>query len=251
MSIETDPNLTTLLVNQIHASSDCASTRLARRQLSTIPSSGFVTHFRLLSLLPPLASSRCRFRLQRTSTRPPRWFQMPRLLLSLLRSPTLLLPSPCLRRPLIVFARVQGILDRETFVSSAGRRAVFSKLEWSRRGKASSHQSEAKLRADGTAKAHGEPILMPGANWMGLLDPFRAKNGRDIHDKHVAVPVGRRDFRSKTGRRTIVRRDVRAWYQLRRRRAQPEPSRQMGLHLAAKLTVQTRRRLLSSAPTTS
>ena len=42
---------------------------------------------------------------------------------------------------------------------------------------ASQYQCEAQFRADSTAKVHGEPVVLPGSDWMGLMDQFRAKYG--------------------------------------------------------------------------
>ena len=70
-------------------------------------------------------------------------------------------------------------------------------------------QRDTKVQIEAVHKAHGEPISMVTADWVSLLRTFRAKYGNNIHPSRLPV----------------------------------------GIHLDSTLTIQTRRRFVSTAPT--
>ena len=176
---------------------------------------------------------------------------------------------------LIQIIRVQGVNDRETFVSLADSVPEFREAAKDLFGidtakgpqhrlmqarivkarNASKHYSEAQLKVDANAKAHGETITMPSSDWMSLIDQFRAKYGAHIHESCLPAQSYYEAFEEKLadgqlGAETLAQ--VISFAEEEHQRAQkPEPSRHLGLHLDSTLTIQTRRRYISSAPTST
>ena len=176
---------------------------------------------------------------------------------------------------LIQIIRVQGVNDRETFVSLADSVPEFREAAKDLFGidtakgpqhrlmqarivkawNASKHYSEAQLKVDANAKAHGETITMPSSDWMSLIDQFRAKYGAHIHESCLPAQSYYEAFEEKLadgqlGAETLAQ--VISFAEEEHQRSQkPEPSRHLGLHLDSTLTIQTRRRYISSAPTST
>ena len=139
---------------------------------------------------------------------------------------------------LIQIIRVQGVNDRETFVSLADSVPEFReaakdlfcidtakgpqhRLMQARIVKAwnaSKHYSEAQLKVDANAKAHGETITMPSSDWMSLIDQFRAKYGCSHTRVLPSSTIVLRSFRRKACRWPARCRDVGSSDLVRRRR---------------------------------
>ena len=53
--------------------------------------------------------------------------------------------------------------------------------------KAATIQAQTQLRVDATAEAHGEAVVMQGADWMSLIHQFKAKYGQFLHDNTLLL----------------------------------------------------------------
>ena len=116
-------------------------------------------------------------------------------------------------------------------------------------------QSEAKEKADAAARAHGVPITMLEPDWASLMDSFRIKFGSHIPSSSLPAQSFFESFEEMLANGTMeavaLAHMVSAKEQEDQEDARPEPSRQMGMHLDSMLTIQTRRRYMSSMPTTT
>ena len=111
-------------------------------------------------------------------------------------------------------------------------------------------QQDAKRQVDAVQRAHGEPVVMLETDWLGLMDQFKAKFGERIHDQSVPSQSCYESFEEKildgqlsaetlTHVVSLFEEDI-------QKASRPEPSRQLGLNLDATLTIQTRRRYVST-----
>ena len=186
-----------------------------------------------------------------------------------------LLRKALLCEELICIIQVQGMNDRETFTALASSIPEFraaakdlfgvdiakgptNRLMQFRIVKAwnaTKHHSEAQLRVDSNASAHGEAIIMPSAGWMSLVDQFRLKYGAHLHDnclpsqsdyKSLEEDLADGQLNAETLAHVISLAE-----EERQRSQKPEPSRPLGLHLDSTLTIQICRKYISSAPTST
>ena len=109
-------------------------------------------------------------------------------------------------------------------------------------------QSETKKKVDAVARAHGEPISHLPADWQSIMKSFKQKHGENIPECYLLSQSYCEAFEEKVneGRLQVVSLEEEA-----QERTKPEQSKQLHLTLDANLTVQTRRRYLSSMPAPS
>ena len=116
-------------------------------------------------------------------------------------------------------------------------------------------QSEAKVKADAAARAHGVPITMLEPDWASLMDSFKLKFGSHIPSSSLPRQSLFESFEEMLANGTMkavtMAHFVSAKEQEDQDDARPEPSRQMGMHLDSTLTIQTKRKYMSSMPTTT
>ena len=121
--------------------------------------------------------------------------------------------------------------------------------------KAATSQAESQLRVNATAKANGEPVVMQGTDWKSLVDQFKAKYGQFLPDNTSPAQSYYEAFEEKLADGELQAETLAHVLDIHEeetpRALKPEPSRQVGLHLDATLTIQTCRRYMSTMPTTT
>ena len=114
-------------------------------------------------------------------------------------------------------------------------------------------QRDTKVQIEAVHKAHGEPISMVTADWVSLLRTFRAKYGNNIHPSRLPAQTYFESFEERLADGTTIAEPLSHVVSLAEEKEQkekrPESARQVGIHLDSTLTIQTRRRFVSTAPT--
>ena len=102
-------------------------------------------------------------------------------------------------------------------------------------------QSEAKLKADAAAHAHGVPITMLEPDWASLMDSFKVKCVSHIPSSSLPTQSCFESFEEMLAKGTMkavtLAHVVSAQEQEDQEDAQPGPSRQVGMHLDSALTI--------------
>ena len=114
-------------------------------------------------------------------------------------------------------------------------------------------QSEAKVKADAAARAHGVPTTMLEPDWASFMDSFKIKFGSHISSSSPPAQSfsesSEEMLANGTMKAVTLAHVVSAKEQEDQEDARPEPSGRMGMRLDCTLTIQTRRRYMSSTPT--
>ena len=113
-------------------------------------------------------------------------------------------------------------------------------------------QSDTKAKLDAVTMAHGEPVSRLPEDWDSVMEAFLNKYGKDIPEDRLPSQSYFESFEEKlNGNRLkpetlaqVISQEEEETQEQRR----PEPSRQLHLTLDANLTVQTKRRYMSSMP---
>ena len=113
-------------------------------------------------------------------------------------------------------------------------------------------QSDTKAKLDAVTRAHGEPVSRLPEDWDSVMEAFLNKYGKDIPEDRLPSQSYFESFEEKlNGNRLkpetlaqVISQEEEETQEQRR----PEPSRQLHLTLDANLTVQTKRRYMSSMP---
>ena len=180
-----------------------------------------------------------------------------------------------LNEELIMAFRVQEIIDRVLFValdtSEEGLRKTAEeafgvdpakgfvhKRELAKIVKAwhtAKVQNETKVRVDAVARAHGEPVQMLHLDWVSLMTKFKKQYGQHWHDDSLTSQSYFELFEERLAEGCLqaetLAHVVSVEEQAEQEAKKPEPARQLGLHLDGALTIQTKRRYMSSMPQTT
>ena len=112
--------------------------------------------------------------------------------------------------------------------------------------------SDTKLKIDAVARSHGEPVSMLGADWEALLVTFKNKFGTHLHDTLLPAQSYFEGFEERLAsgqlRAEPLTQVISAREQEDQESAKPQAQRHMSLHLDGQLTIQTKRRFLTSMP---
>ena len=112
--------------------------------------------------------------------------------------------------------------------------------------------SEAKVKYDSVARAHGEPVSMLSADWNQLLAAFKQKYGEHLHDTVLPAQSYFEAFEEKLSDGTLraesLNQVVSVAEQEEQESKKAEPQRHMSLHLDGQLSIQTKRRFVSASP---
>ena len=103
--------------------------------------------------------------------------------------------------------------------------------------------ADTKVNYDAVARAHGETVSMLAPDWISLLAAFKQKYGEHLHDTVLPGQSYFESFEEKLSDGHLKEQD-----EQESRKA--EPQRHMSLHLDGQLTIQTKRRFMSSMPFT-
>ena len=113
---------------------------------------------------------------------------------------------------------------------------------------------DTKDRVDAVKRAHGEPVSFLTADWVSLLRQFKQQRGK-IQDSELPAQSYYEAFEESLHDGTIQAETlphvVSIAEEQNQRANRPEPPKQLGLHLDSTLTVQTKRRYMSSIPSTT
>ena len=113
---------------------------------------------------------------------------------------------------------------------------------------------DTKDRVDAVKRAHGEPVSFLTADWVSLLREFKKQRGK-IQDSELPAQSYYEAFEESLHDGTIqaetLSHVVSIAEEQKQRASRPEPPKQLGLHLDSTLTVQTKRRYMSSMPATT
>ena len=107
-------------------------------------------------------------------------------------------------------------------------------------------QRDTKVHVEAVHKAHREPISMITADWISLIRTFKANPSRLPAQTYVE------GFEERLTDGTMIAEPLSHVISLAEEKEQkerpPEGARQMGIHLDSTLTIQTRRRFVSTPP---
>ena len=113
---------------------------------------------------------------------------------------------------------------------------------------------DAKQKVDSVALAHGEPITTLTCDWISLMNQFKQKYGPHIRETRLPGQTYFEAYEEKLADGLLYPETPAQVISLaeenKQKALKPEVSRQMGLHLDNTLTIQTKRRFLSSMPAT-
>ena len=113
-------------------------------------------------------------------------------------------------------------------------------------------QSETKNKVDAVARAHGEPISHVPADWESIMKGFKQKHGANTPEYYFPSQSYFEAFDEKVNEGRLCPETLAQVVSLEEedalQRTKPEKPKQLHLTLDANLTVQTRRRYLSSVP---
>ena len=116
-------------------------------------------------------------------------------------------------------------------------------------------QNETKVRVDAVARAHGEPVTMLHPDWVSLMTKFKKQFGQHWHDNALPAQSYFELFEERLAEGCMqaetLAHVVSVEEQTDQEAKKPEPARQLGLHLDGALTIQTKRRYMSSMPQTT
>ena len=114
--------------------------------------------------------------------------------------------------------------------------------------------SETKVKYDSVARAHGERVSMLSADWNQLLAAFKQEYGEHLHDTVLPAQSYFEAFEEKLSdgnlRAESLNQVVSVAEQEEQESKKAEPQRHMSLHLDGQLSIQTKRRFLSTSPAT-
>ena len=168
--------------------------------------------------------------------------------------------------------RINMITDRETFIGLDDTEAGFKsigpdlgidltnggfahKREMSRlisAWKQARLASEAKQHVDAVAKAHRVPSSFLPEDWTSMMLAFRNKFGKHIPDEKLPAQSNYEAFADKLAIGALKAEPmamvVSAFDKEQQEKNKPEPVRQYGLSLDSKLTLTTKKRIVSSEP---
>ena len=112
--------------------------------------------------------------------------------------------------------------------------------------------SEAKLQVDSVAKAHGVPTTMLPEDWTSTMYAFRLKFGKHIPEEKLPAQSYYEAFAERLAIGALKAEPlsmvVSAFEEEAQERNKPDPIRQYGISLDAKLTITTKKRIVSSEP---
>ena len=112
--------------------------------------------------------------------------------------------------------------------------------------------SEAKQQVDAVAKAHGVPTTLLPEDWTSMMLAFRNKFGKHTPDEKLPAQSCYEAFADKLAIGALKAEPlamvVSAFDEEQQEKNKPEPERQYGLSLDSKLTITTKKRIVSSEP---
>ena len=112
--------------------------------------------------------------------------------------------------------------------------------------------SDTKLKLDAVARSHGEPVSMLCADWEALMLTFNTKFGSHLPDTVLPAQSYFEGFEERLAngqlRAELLTQVVSVREQEEQESRKPDSQRHMSLHLDGQLTIQTKRRYLSSMP---
>ena len=110
---------------------------------------------------------------------------------------------------------------------------------------------DTKERMNAVQRAHGEPVALLTADWTSLLCEFKHQRGR-IQDNQLPAQSYFEAFEEAlqdgTFQAETLSHLISIAEELKQRAGRPDPPKQLGLHLDSTLTVQTKRRYMSTMP---
>ena len=113
-------------------------------------------------------------------------------------------------------------------------------------------QVEIKTSTEALQRQHGEPVNMLPEDWTSVIVNFKAKYGSNLQEEELPAQAYFEEFQEKLSAGMLqaepldqVISQAEAEEQDRKK---PDPPRQYGMHLNAKLTIQTRRRYSRTMP---
>ena len=173
---------------------------------------------------------------------------------------------------LITAFRVQEITDRELFValdtSEESLRETCKEAFGIDTSKGFAHKRElgkiikagcnakvhcdTKLKLDAVARSHGKPLSMLCADWEALRLTFKTKFVTHLHDTVLPAQSYFEGFEERLANGQLRAEQLAQVVSVREQEEQgskkPDAQRHMSLHLDGQLTIQTKRRFLSSMP---
>ena len=110
---------------------------------------------------------------------------------------------------------------------------------------------DSKARVDAVKRAHGERVSFLATDWVSSLREFKSQRGK-IQDNelpaHSYFEAFEESLHDGTVQAETLSHVVSIAEEQKQRAGRPEPPKQLGLHLDSTLTVQTKRRYMSSMP---
>lgn len=183
-----------------------------------------------------------------------------------------LLRSVDLNEAVIMAFRVQEVLDKELFVALDSTEEDLRKTCEEAFGiipsknfthkrelakvikawKDAKVHAEAKVKYDSVARAHGETVAMLAPDWISLTAAFKQKYGEHLHDTVLPAQSYFEAFEEKLSdghlKAETLAQVVSVAEQDEQESRKAEPQRHMSLHLDGQLTIQTKKRFMSSTP---
>ena len=113
-------------------------------------------------------------------------------------------------------------------------------------------QADVKEQTEALQKQHGERITLLPEDWTSIMVQFKAKYGNDLTDDELPAQAYYEDFQERLAagmlRTESLDQVVSQAEAEEQDRTKPESTRQYGIHLDSRLTLQTRRKYTSSHP---
>ena len=145
---------------------------------------------------------------------------------------------------------------KEAFGIDPSKYGISHKVEWANVHNAwlaSKVNVEVKTKVEAVTRAHGQPITLLTADWASLIVQFKTQYGMSIHDAKPPAQSYYESFEERLHNGIIEAETLAHVVSLADEREQiaskPEPPFQMGMHLDATLSLQTKKKYMSTMPT--
>ena len=145
---------------------------------------------------------------------------------------------------------------KEAFGIDPSKYGISHKVEWANVHNAwlaSKVNVEVKTKVEAVTRAHGQPITLLTADWASLIVQFKTQYGMSIHDAKLPAQSYYESFEERLHNGIIEAETLAHVVSLADEREQiaskPEPPFQMGMHLDATLSLQTKKKYMSTMPT--
>ena len=113
-------------------------------------------------------------------------------------------------------------------------------------------QADIKVTTEALQRQHGEPIATLPEDWTSVVVQFKKKYGTDLPDEELPAQAYYEDFQERLSAGMLRAESLDQVISMaeaeEQERQKPDPPKQFGIHLDSKLTLQTRRRYVGTAP---